>query len=177
MHQHSVIAKWSIIVIFGLIFIYVTIHVSIKIYASIFYHSWNDQFIFYTRDHVCVHHGLCIHMHYRNSCEFITSRHSLWLWRLRKSANQWLFVAKKKQGLELGGLYFRRVPFILFYGACSQNERKLGCVELKKLLGDSCQWKEIWRKQVVLLQLLRIDYGVLESDHGIDNKESHSLIC
>jgi hypothetical protein len=45
---------------------------------------------------------------------------------LRESTNQWLFVAKKKQGLELGGLYFRRVPLkVHFYGACQQNERKL----------------------------------------------------
>jgi hypothetical protein len=52
-----------------------------------------------------------------NSREFITSRHSLRLWRLRESTNQWLFVAKKKQGLELGGLYFRRVPLkVQFYG-------------------------------------------------------------
>jgi hypothetical protein len=75
---------------------------------------------------------------------------------LRKSANQWLFVAKKKQGLELGGLYFRRVPFILFYGACSQNERKLGCVELKKLLGDSCQGLEQGIAFFDLLRSLRI---------------------
>jgi hypothetical protein len=52
---------------------------------------------------------------------------------MTEKPNQWLFAAKKKQGLELGGLYFRRVPFILFYGACSQNERRLGCVELKKV--------------------------------------------
>jgi hypothetical protein len=116
---------------------------------------------------------------------------------LRKSTNQWLFVAKEKQGLELRGLYFRRVPLKVLYLRCLPTKRKEVRINawtcergagrqalkfdfnswLKELNSDQQPTERDGREQVALLQLLRIDFGVLESDQGINNKESRSFIC